>query len=170
VLFDNSGAPRCSLDEMIVKSGDGQLSKIDPRTVVCPRAEQLAPGQEHDFCKFRVTDTEFNLAAQNRRVWMRKYQGDDKTVRMLRSPRDNLRGTSLPVVEVGGVISIDYSTGAVRNTLNTIKSDSGSPVFDAEGYCIGIHQGSLVKARQNVFLLFFPVTATPWFHQAESKN
>jgi len=170
VLFDNSGMPRFSLDEMVVRCADGSVSNIDPKTVVCPRAEQLAQGQEHDFCKFRVLSMEFNMVAQKHRVWMRKYQKDDKTVRMLRSPRDNLHGSPMPVVEVGGVISVDHATGVVRNTLNTVKSDSGSPVFDADGYCIGIHQGSLVKARQNVFLLFYPVTANPWFCQTEPKN
>jgi hypothetical protein len=169
VLFGTDDSPHVPLETVEVRDWQGRVAHINPLTVHCPRAGQLSPGQMYDFCKFRTDDVEFNLAANKVRVPMRnlKSQSDQTVVRMLRSPRDNLRGSTVPVVEAGAITSIDRATAMVMSTLNTLPSDSGAPVFDIDGHQIGIHHGAVVGKGVNVFLLLYPTSAVPWFCQSE---
>jgi len=57
-----------------------------------------------------------------------------------------------------------------RYTCNTLPSDSGSPVFDMHGHCIGVHRGYIGSAKENVFVLIYPQGLVSWFVQSEPKN
>jgi len=170
VIYDASGEPRAPLEEFALRAHDGSISQLEPRSVVCPRAEQLAQGQENDFCKFRTVSADFNKAAHQHRVYMKKLDSGNTEVRMLRSPRDNLVGDGRAVVEFGLVKEVKREIGVAYSTLNTVRSDSGAPIFDVTGHLVGLHQGHVQGRSVNAFVLFYPITANPWFVQAEPKN
>jgi hypothetical protein len=172
VLFDTTGGPRIPFEEVIIQAADGSVSYVDSQTVNCPRSEQLSPGQDLDFCKFRAIDAEFNKLAQHKdvRVSIRPLRSESKVMRMLRSPRDKMMGESMPVTEFGELKRVNLITGVCDTDLNTVKRDSGSPVFDDEGHCVGIHKGVREDGSANVFVLLFPTRANPWFVQAEPLN
>jgi len=172
VLYDQSGELLFPLEDIVVVDTLGEKSKIDPKTISCPRTEQLSPGQVNDFCKFRCVDADFNRFAQSHRASLRNYKGLDKTVRLLRWNRqdDHEEKVGIPTIEWGEATNIDPVTGVVRCTINTEQGDSGGPVFDADGHCIGIHQGHFRPTRENVFIMFYPNGPVTWFVQAEPKN
>jgi hypothetical protein len=172
VLYNQSGELLFPLEDIVVVDVLGEKSKIDPKTISCPRTEQLSPGQVNDFCKFRCVDASFNRFAQSHRASLRNYKGLDKTVRLLRWNRqdDHEESVGIPTIEWGEATNIDPVSGTVRCTINTEQGDSGGPVFDADGYCIGIHQGHFRPTRENVFIMFYPNGPVTWFVQAEPKN
>jgi hypothetical protein len=79
-------------------------------------------------------------------------------------------GETTPVTEFGELKRANLTSGICDTNLNTVKRDSGAPVFDDEGHCIGIHKGVREDGSANVFVLLFPNRANPWFVQAEPLN
>jgi hypothetical protein len=106
------------------------------------------------------------LEAQSRRVAFRNWSGDSKEVRNLRF----VAGVADPVFSSGEVTVSDRQTGMCRYTCNSLPSDSGCPVFDLHGHCIGIHRGYIGSAGENVFILVYPQGLVSWFVQSEPKN
>jgi hypothetical protein len=139
---------------------------IDPHTLCAPRDEQLNPGQCSDFVKFRTVDTSFNVECQQCRVSFRNWNGEDRNVRNLRY----VSGFEFPVISDGKVTVVDRRTGMCRYTCNSVESDSGCPVFDSFGHCVGIHRGYIGTVHENVFVLVYPESLVSWFVQCEPKN
>lgn len=154
------------LDRFRLVSRTGEEYFIEPRTLCAPRDDQLSPGQCSDFVKFRTTDPEFNVKSQQCRVSFRNWTGDEKEVRNLRF----VPGYHDPVFGTGSVTVVDRQTGMCRYTCNSMPSDSGSPVFDMHGHCIGLHRGYIGSANENVFVLIYPQGLVSWFVQSEPKN
>jgi len=152
-------------DVKLVTRGGGRYS-IDPLTLVTPRTEQLSPGQRNDFCKFRTTDVEFNKQANKTRVSFRSLLNSKRDVRILRY----IIGSPDPCERQGEVMRVDRGTGVCEYTCNTDSADSGAPVFDDDGYCVGIHTGYNKSSCRNVFVLFYPEGLVSWFVQSEPKN
>jgi hypothetical protein len=154
------------LSDFFLLDHEGLRHAIDPRTLCAPRDEQLNPGQCSDFIKFRTVDVAFNVKCQQTRVSFRNWNGEDREVRNLRY----VDGFEFPVVSDGRVTVIDRKTGMCRYTCNSVESDSGCPVFDSHGHCIGIHRGYIGTVNENVFILVYPESLVSWFVQTEPKN
>jgi len=145
-----------------------EYHKIDPLTIVFPRQEQMAPGQSVDFLRFRCVDKDFMKFCANNRVHFGDLDDEEtKEIRVLRFDA----GSSTPSEVYGQIEEINWSSGEVAySKANTMPGDSGAPIFNERGRCIGIHKGKGKDAPRNYFLLFYPKKLVAWFCQSESKN
>jgi V8-like Glu-specific endopeptidase len=53
----------------------------------------------------------------------------------------------------GLITSVDTKSGVCRYDISTDEGHSGSPVFDADGFVIGVHKGATGTAGSNQFTL-----------------
>jgi len=166
VLYDDSGSLLIPLGDVKLETRGGTRYSLDPLTLCTPRTEQLSPGQRNDFCKFLTTNTEFNKLANLTRVSLRKLANDGRDVRILRFAST----FTDPIERTGKAERVDFNTGVCEYTCNTVAADSGAPVFDADGHCVGIHTGHVRSSKRNVFTLFYPNGMVSWFVQSEPKN
>lgn len=145
-----------------------EYHKIDPLTIVFPREEQMAPGQSIDFLRFRCVDKEFMKFCANNRVHFGDLDEEEtKEIRVLRFDANS--STSVEVY--GQIEEINWNSGEVSySKANTLPGDSGAPVFNERGRCIGIHKGKGKDVPRNYFLLFYPKKLVAWFCQSEPKN
>lgn len=166
VLYDESGTLLFPLSEVRLQDRRERRFTLDPLTLCTPRTEQLSPGQRNDFCKFRTSDIEFNKLANSTRVGLRNLVNAKRDVRILRY----IPGSPDPCERTGMVERTDRKTGVCEYTCNTMSADSGAPVFDEDGHCVGMHTGHNKSTGRNVFILFYPEGMVSWFVQAEPKN
>lgn len=142
--------------------------KIDPLSVSSPTSAQLMkPSRINDFIRFRCYDKDFMQYCQDHRVHLGDMSDDISRIRIAAYPGSS----SQVVIAEGLVVDVNKNTGEVAYTgINTEKGDSGAPIFNERGRCVGIHKGGGINQTRNFFLACYTGEIVTWFVQSEPKN